>query len=114
MYEFSIVSPDAFKTMPLPEKSVIWSPLMVNPLAPTKPFPNEPAFVPSTWISGFPLYPGWLVPSMSTGIVMSGRVESGWISCTPLPGMLKSITFGPAEALEAAAVRSSKNPWLSP
>ncbi len=41
-----------------------------------------------------------MVPSIVTGCVIVGRAESRLIVCTPLPGMLKLIAFGPLTAFE--------------
>ena len=44
-----------------------------------------PADEPSSWIGGEPAKPGWVVASMITGPVMSGRALSGWIVWGPVP-----------------------------
>jgi len=43
------------------------------------------------------LAPGWVVPSIDTASVIVGRALSGVMVCTPLPGTLNWISFGPAD-----------------
>ena len=52
------------------------------------------------------------MPSISTGLVIAGRGESGAIVCTPGPGMAKSIVLvAPVAALESRiAWRSEPGP----
>src|SRR5437879_13373032 len=44
---------------------------------------------------GLPEKPGWVVPSMVTASVISGRAEAGVIVCGPPEGMLKLIVSAP-------------------
>ncbi len=73
--------------MPRPEvtpspwlKPVMSSPSIVlsaAPAASSRPLAPEPAEVPSIWMSGVPVYPGWLIPLIVTGVVMIGSGVRG-------------------------------------
>ena len=47
--------------------------------------------------------PGWLVPSMVTGLVISGRADVGRMIGTAVPGMSKSIVFAAARSPDTCA-----------
>ena len=67
---------------------------------------------PPNAIIGVPAKPGWVVPSMSTEVVIEGRGEPSAIVWTPVPGMAKSIVLVPPVcALESRiAWRSEPGP----
>ena len=78
---------------------------MTEPLPPAatvKPFPTTPATLPSSTISGgvfgAATYPGWVVPSIVTGPVMSGSEVWRAMIFGPTSGteMLKEIVCAPA------------------
>ena len=78
-------------------------PLIVLPDAAadrSSPIAPVPAFVPSIWMTGVPAEFGSVVPSIVTGCVSVGSAESRSMVCTPLPGMLKLMAFGPLAAFE--------------
>src|SRR5262245_34376024 len=48
---------------------------------------------------------------MTTGFEMTGRGDCGWITCGPVPGILKLIVFAPGLELESRiACRSEPSP----
>src|SRR5262249_40187203 len=62
-------------------------------------------------INGVPAKPGWLVPSIVTGVLRPGNTVLGAMVCTPDPGIAKSIMLGPAVLLESGiACRSESIP----
>ena len=76
--------------------TVLASPEISSPLLPAG------ALVPSMSISGVPVKPVWLVPSMITGVVVAGSAADTLMVCTPVPGILKSIVLvAPLVALAA-------------
>src|SRR5665213_1486315 len=52
-------------------------------------------------MSGMPAYPGWVVPSMMTDLVMAGSFVAGMMTGCPAPAMSKSISCWPGVALDA-------------
>ena len=71
-------------------RTVLFPTLKINPLA------KSPALVPSTSIFSMALLPsprgfvlgldpGWVYPSMTTGSVMVGKADNGWMVCGPGP-----------------------------
>ena len=84
-------------------RTVLPPPMMVRPFAPA------PALTPFNWISGVPLNPGCVQPSMMTGSVIVGRALAGAIVCAPTPAMLNTILSRPELAL-ANAIASRNVP----
>ena len=68
-----------------------------------------PALVPFSSITGEPVKPGCVVPSMVTAPVIVGRAESGDMVCTPEPGMLKVIVSVPVISF-ASSIACRNNP----
>ena len=68
------------------------------------------AVAPLNSITGFPEKPGWVVPSMVTRSVISGKADAGAIVWTPEP-ILNRISSAPALALACMiAARSVQSP----
>src|SRR5947207_14010481 len=61
-----------------------------------KPLAAAPASAPLNSIMGKPANPCSVVPSITTGALMTGKGESGAIVNGPVPGRLNWITSGPA------------------
>ena len=94
--------------MPLPANRLMMSPRTVlPPPVMVKPFTATPAPAPFSWMSGVPLNPGCVQPSMMTASVIVGRAVSGVIVCVPVPTMLKLMRSSPRVAL--ANVIASRN-----
>ena len=72
---------------------------MVLPALTSSPATPWPAPAPSSSMSGAPAYPGWVVASIVTGSVISGRAEAGEMVWTPVAGMAKTMTSAPTFAL---------------
>ena len=84
------------------------NPCTVLPLAPPTMVSTGLAVpIPSTSMIGLSPYPGWVVPSMTTGSVMVGRGESIWMVWGPPPAMLKEMVFSPASALASSMAARS-------
>ena len=58
-----------------------------------------PAPLPSNSMIGLSVKPGWVVPSMITGSVITGNADRSWIVCCPPPAMLNVIVSSPELAL---------------
>ena len=100
----------------LPVKSLMISPLIVLPLAPesiVRPSTSPPASEPSIWMSGVPLQPGWVVASIVTVSVISGRAESGEMVAGPPPPISKLIVSAPVPPLASRIAWRSEPAPLS-
>ena len=72
---------------------------MVPPALTSSPATPWPAPAPSSSMSGVPAYPGWVVPSIVTGSVISGRADAGEMVWTPAPGIANTMMSAPGFAL---------------
>ena len=110
-----IVLPLLWTLTPPPSKPLISRPSIVLPPEPapsTNPSAPRPAALPSSWIDA---PAGSLVPSITTGSVISGSPGlAGLIVCVPLPGMLNVIVSGVVplawELAKLIAARSEPTP----
>ena len=90
---------------------LIANPCTVTGLNAHSPMPEPVSRLPSSSISGVPVYVGCEVVSMTTGCVMNGRSLVGRIVCTPAPGMANVIVSVLTVALAAViASRSVQSP----
>src|ERR1700728_4937856 len=88
--------------MPVPPKSLIANPTTALLLVSiTRPL-AEPAAAPFRSMSGLPEYPGWVVPSVVTGVVIAGSGDCNDIVRGPDPGISKLIVFGPGIIFECS------------
>jgi hypothetical protein len=71
-----------------------------------------PAFWPLISMSGVPVYPGCVVPSITTGCVIAGNTfrNVGEIVWTPAPGILNVMTSGGPPSLLAIVIASLSEP----
>jgi hypothetical protein len=71
-------------------------------------------FDPLIATKGVPEYPLWLVPSMSTGLVIAGRALSDELNVmvwSPEPDSAKSIVSGDV-SLSTCVIAQRNEPWL--
>jgi hypothetical protein len=93
------------EAMPTPPNPLITRPWIVTPLVSTisNPMHEGPHEAPESCTTGAPTaQPGWVVPSITTGLTTGGRDKAGVIVCTPPPGIAKWISMG-VEPLTAFA-----------
>ena len=97
MLSSAIVFDELSIRIPLSEKSVMERPSTELPSEPgprVSPLPPEPA--PSIWIASRTLtrMPGWVFPSMTTGLLIVGRPFGSEIVHAAAPGILNAIVSG--------------------
>jgi hypothetical protein len=61
--------------------------IVLLPAVNRKPSLVAPAFAPLSSMSGVPVKPGWVVPSIITGWEMEGNALARVMVCTPVPGI---------------------------